>query len=189
MILKIRPHDPKQMWFFIDGLRTVTFSDYVEESRTAFFNRVKGSTDIFLLDHTVVLSHDSVTGEVTSCAPPEGASNYITYVEAYCTDNQGNQFTIYFDQVAYLLNDNSKTVDKILVPQSTEGHGTSKVSNNTLLGIVDRTVQVLRKMRYRFDVPSGVSFMEYHQDIVKKVMEELVNNPDIQPSVPGYIPE
>jgi len=44
-------------------------------------------------------------------------------------------------------------------------------------------------MRYRFDVPSGVSFMEYHQDIVKKVMEELVNNPDIQPSVPGYIPE
>ena len=116
MILKIERKRDNQRWWLIDGIKRISSSLRMKyetsEEQTAV---MAGGPDAAFLDF-----------KGCNCAPPgkedklkEGCSNCVDHshyrvCRLNCRMNDGSDYSVVFDTTVYILNDNGKTIEKIV---------------------------------------------------------------------------
>lgn len=98
MILKIERYND-QDWWMLDDIRKISKSHFEQEFSKDF---EENDYDIFLLDYGHYLN---------SIGKGETARRIEQLI---CRISNGNEFSILFDTVAYLCNDEGKTIEKIV---------------------------------------------------------------------------
>ncbi len=108
MILKIERYSGKQRWWMLDNIAKISVSNvrkYHANGHSEFPN-----DDIFLLDMAAKQQTGCSCRGEDSC----GSCVYIDYIQLICRLTNGEEFSIVFDTVCYVLNDNGKTIEKIV---------------------------------------------------------------------------
>ena len=107
MILKIMREDDFQEWWKLDEIRQLSLSKvYYRGGQTELDH------DIYLLDFvpkcecSLLLNDNNKEIRCPACG---------AYMVLSCVNEQGKSFTIAFDTTAYVMNDNGKTLDRIVV--------------------------------------------------------------------------
>ena len=129
MILKVRSTTKDYEWHYVDGIRriavTVTLKDTVEH----FVQEVRRVTDIFIiapLHFHIPESEETLAGQFfqntkknvtnhTELESPIDPERILSYRMADCVGENGEDFCIYFDGDAFLLNDKGTTVDRFFI--------------------------------------------------------------------------
>ncbi|MGD2072522.1 MAG: hypothetical protein PVG65_03440 [Candidatus Thorarchaeota archaeon] len=101
MILKIERHNKEQQWWILDNIEKISCSKPSKGGRS---EDSFGNVDISLLDHVKC----NCDGEVDGC------SDCIDRYLLICRKKDHTEFSVLFDTVAYLCNDNGKTIEKIV---------------------------------------------------------------------------
>jgi len=100
MILKIQRYSNDQQWWMFDNIRKISMSTpYCRSGIT------EKDYDVVLFDIKTIC---------TCKGPGDGCNACVDYLVAICRLIDGSEITIAFDTVAYLLNDNGKTIEKIV---------------------------------------------------------------------------
>ena len=105
MILKIKRERDYQDWWILDDIRKISVSRSKSQFRDANFTEL--AYDIFLLDN-MMNDHDKMTEDSTPL------SERFSYKELICRTSKGDEFSVAFDTLAYLCNDEGKTIEKIV---------------------------------------------------------------------------
>lgn len=112
MILKIERYVEDKRWYMLDNIAKVGVSEVRKYRANGLSEWGEEYADIFLLDMT--LRKEQVTGcnchekdECNSCV-------FIDYIQLICRLNNGEEFAVVFDTICYVLNDNGKTIEKIV---------------------------------------------------------------------------
>lgn len=101
MILKVEMYNDQQKWWMFDNIRKISISEP--------FNK-GGISD---KDYDVTLF--DIPSKCNCGGPGDGACNLcIDYLVAICRMSDGSETMIAFDTMAYLLNDDGKTIEKIV---------------------------------------------------------------------------
>ena len=101
MILKVQRYNMEQNWWIIDNIKKI--------STTHTLLKRPGCEN-----HAEIVLFD-VYNDVCKCTSEEGAcANCIKYIRLICRSNDGNEFCVVFDTTAYILNDNGKTIEKLV---------------------------------------------------------------------------
>jgi len=106
MILKIKRERDYEDWWILDDIRKISVSRQKFQFRDACFS--DEDHDIFLLDN---MTNDQDKMSDSSLPLPEK----FTYKELICRTTKGDEFSVVFDTLAYLCNDEGKTIEKIVV--------------------------------------------------------------------------
>lgn len=98
MILKIGRYEViGEDWWILDDIRIINYGLIKVDSKKVPEN---GSIpDITIMDYR--------DGNMS-------ATSEISTIRAICRDSKGNEFSIEFDTLAYLCNDDGKTIEKII---------------------------------------------------------------------------
>ncbi len=104
MILKVERHNETQKWWMLDNIAKVSCSALLHHTKT----RIVGEKD--LLHDIMILDHKNIC----SCAENEGCSDCIECYRLVCRTKEHYEFNVLFDTVAYLCNDEGKTIEKIV---------------------------------------------------------------------------
>lgn len=102
MLLKIVRYDDRQNWWMFDDIRKVSVS-----------NRLfKGEAT----EETIRCNFDAIFFDMPecSCGPGDGCNDCKDYIVLICRMNDGNEYCVAFDTIAYILNDSGKTIEKIV---------------------------------------------------------------------------
>ena len=100
MILKIERYSNRQQWWMYDNIRKISVTNPLNK---------KELEDVIY--DTVIFDIDS---DCTCRGPEEACDMCVSYLVATCRLNDGSEVGIAFDTIAYLLNDNGKTIEKIV---------------------------------------------------------------------------
>lgn len=103
MILKVERYDEKQKWWMLDNIRKVSVSSDIR----------KQQKDLEATEHDTVI-FDMPRTECKCYGKGEGCSECSYYKVLICRLNDGEEYSIAFDTIAYLLNDSGKTIEKIV---------------------------------------------------------------------------
>ena len=103
MILKIERYSDEQRWWIYDDIRKISISNPMFHSGAP---TVLDGMDAYIFDMKTKCS----------CAadPTKGCSDCVGYYILICRLNSGEEYSVAFDTIAYLLNDNGKTIEKIV---------------------------------------------------------------------------
>ena len=105
MILKIERYRDNQKWWIYDGIKKISISNKMYHSKHSVDIPAEGDIEVLFLD----------VEAKCECEPDTPAcSNCVCYYTLICRLNNGNEFVILFDTVAYLCNDEGKTIEKIV---------------------------------------------------------------------------
>lgn len=104
MILKVERYNEKQQWWMFDNIAKISVSSDIRKQQKDL-EATEHDAVIFDMPRTECVCYD---GE-TCC----GTCSY--YKVLICRLNNGEEYSIAFDTIAYLLNDNGKTIEKIVV--------------------------------------------------------------------------
>lgn len=106
MILKVERHNLEQDWWLLDNISKVSCSkcDYKKGDSI-----VEG--DIILFDHE----------SECNCNNGDGCNKCIRFYKLICRTKEYDEFSIVFDTVAYLCNDEGKTIEKIVANYNSIG--------------------------------------------------------------------
>lgn len=98
MILKVKVNYEDRDWWILDDIRRVVVSKQIFShlSKEEHIKSVSKDIDICLLSN----SNDK---------------KGVKYIRLSCRKTNGEEFLVIFDTVAYLCNDEGKTVEKIVV--------------------------------------------------------------------------
>lgn len=96
MILKIKRYRDNQEWWILDSIRKISLGETFQRDRRDFDE----------LDVDLVIM-DNMDSDVAN--PPGDHPMKILI----CRLESGNEYTIVFDTIAYLCNDEGKTIEKI----------------------------------------------------------------------------
>ena len=108
MILKVARYTDKQSWWIFDDIRKISISEPMFHSGAP---TIPDGMDAYIFDMETKCNCDVVDGEeCTKCI----CTDCIGYYILICRLNSGEEYSIAFDTVAYLLNDNGKTIEKIV---------------------------------------------------------------------------
>jgi hypothetical protein len=104
MIVKIQRYGSRQKFWMIDNIAKVGVSESLLKS-----NAVKGlmPSDVEICD----------VPKKCSCGNgPEdmACSKCVSYVDLTCRKADGEEFTITFDTIAYIMNDQGSTIEKVV---------------------------------------------------------------------------
>lgn len=101
MILKIQRYEKNEHWWMLDGIRKISKADYTDSvEKHRLFET--GNADICILDFLYRLEK-------------EGNKEHThTIVRLICRSADGNEFTVFFDTIAYLCNDLGQTIEKMV---------------------------------------------------------------------------
>jgi len=102
MILKIERYSDEQRWWIFDDIRKISISHWMSHNGIP---EVRKDTDVVIFD---------VKSSCSCASKSEGCSDCVTYYILICRLNDDTEFSIAFDTVAYILNDNGKTIEKIV---------------------------------------------------------------------------
>ena len=100
MILKIERYNNQHQWWMYDNIRKISMSKPFRKA---------GISD---KDYDVVLF--DVATNCTCKGPGDGCSDCVDYLVAICRLTDDSEISIAFDTIAYLLNDNGKTIEKVV---------------------------------------------------------------------------
>ncbi len=100
MILKVERYDSDQRWWMFDNIRKISMSN--ELFRREIHNK---DYDVILFD---------MPKSACTCGKDGACSECEKYLLAICRLTDGSEISIAFDTTAYLLNDNGKTIEKIV---------------------------------------------------------------------------
>jgi len=89
-----------QDWWMLDDIRKISKAQFKHPFSQDFEDRV--DADIFIMDYEEYL-HSLDAGQDSR-----------TVIRLICRLANGNEFCILFDTTAYVLNDNGKTIEKIV---------------------------------------------------------------------------
>lgn len=101
MILKIERYSDEQRWRIFDEIREISISDRLSHNGIP---EVRKDTDVVIFD----------VGTDCECGSGGACSNCVDYYLLICRLSSGEEYSIAFDTVAYLLNDSGKTIEKIV---------------------------------------------------------------------------
>jgi len=101
MILKIERYSNEQRWWIFDSIRKISISKTLTHNGIP---EIRQDTEVVIFD---------IKSEC-SCGPNDSCSDCVKYYLLTCRLNDGSEFSIAFDTIAYLLNDNGKTIEKIV---------------------------------------------------------------------------
>ena len=104
MILKIKRERDGQDWWILDDIRKISVSRPKYKHRNDPWSNEE--YDIALLD--------TMVNEQESQSSGNPLSEEYEYIELICRATKGDEFTVIFDTVAYLCNDEGKTIEKIV---------------------------------------------------------------------------
>ena len=102
MILKVARYSDKQKWWIYDDIRKISISEPMFHSGAP---TVPDGMDAYIFD---------MKTKCDCVVEGEGCSDCVGYYILICRLNSGEEYSIAFDTVAYLLNDNGKTIEKIV---------------------------------------------------------------------------
>ncbi len=105
MILKIERYfgpaeDDPNCWWMLDDIRKISHYRYKNHPFNQNFADI--DADIFLLDYEEYLKKT------------EAAQQHRDVIKLVYRVSNGNEFIVLFDTIAYLLNDNGKTIEKLV---------------------------------------------------------------------------
>ena len=101
MILKVMSADNEYEWHYIDCIRVASISKVMSEKVSVFHKRVWSANDTILVPRYSVDKDGGIAEDFT-----------INFRELWCESANGDDFTVVFSEVAFLLNDNGDTVDR-----------------------------------------------------------------------------
>lgn len=113
MILKIERYLKDQQWWMLDNIAKISVSKVKQYRANGMTEWGDKQADIFLLDlipdrePSCNCCGDGTEEKCNKC-------EYIDYIQLICRQNNGDEFTIVFDAVCYVMNDNGKTIEKIV---------------------------------------------------------------------------
>lgn len=104
MFLKVERYDDRQCYWLYDDIRKISVSLRLHKG-----NFEKGCSDD-------AGSYDAVMFDFPDCGcPSDGACNECKeYRVLICRMNDGSEYSIAFDTSAYLMNDNGRTIERIV---------------------------------------------------------------------------
>lgn len=100
MLLKIERYKEREDWWLLDDIRKVSKAQFNQPFNQDFDDET--DADVFILDYEDHLKAESA-----------GQSSREV-VRLVCRLSNGDEYTVLFDTVAYLLNDDGKTIEKIV---------------------------------------------------------------------------
>ena len=104
MILKIARYRDKQKWWIYDDIRKISISEpYYHNGRCRELPQDSGWDALFFDAESIC-----------KCGLGERCEQCVEYYVLVCRLNSGEEYAIAFDTVAYLLNDNGKTIERIV---------------------------------------------------------------------------
>ena len=106
MILKIERYydfakDDPNCWWLLDDIRKISHYRYKNHPFNQDFADM--DADVFFLDYEEYLKKTT-----------EAAQQSRDVISLICRVSSGNEFTVLFDTIAYILNDNGKTIEKLV---------------------------------------------------------------------------
>lgn len=112
MILKIERYTKGEQWYMLDNIAKVGVSKLRKYRTNGLTEWDDKYADIFLLD--MPMWKEQVIG--CNCHGEQACSScqYIDYIQLICRLNTDVEFAIVFDTICYVLNDNGKTIEKIV---------------------------------------------------------------------------
>lgn len=111
MILKIERYAEDKQWYMLDNIAKVGVSKIRKYRANGLTEWGEEYADIFLLDMAAKKEPTcNCHGKNTGCQSCE----YIDYIQLICRLNTDVEFAIVFDTICYVLNDNGKTIEKIV---------------------------------------------------------------------------
>lgn len=115
MILKIARYKDKQKWWIYDSIRKISISTpYICDGDYAELPQAHNWDSVFF--DVGVRCDCRTNGKV----PEENCDDCVRYYVLNCRMDNGEEYLIAFDTIAYILNDNGKTIDKIVANYNTE---------------------------------------------------------------------
>lgn len=100
MILKIERYKEREDWWLLDDIRKISKAQFKQPFSQDFDGEV--DADIFILDY-----EDYLTSQ-------KAGQSDRDVIRLICRLSNGDEFCVLFDTIAYLLNDNGKTIEKIV---------------------------------------------------------------------------
>jgi len=114
MLLKVANYNNQQKWWMFDNITKISVSEPFNRSG---LEGVEYDVTIFDMPQKCSCSgppHENLhDGNV--------CNNCVQYTVAVCKRSDDSEITIAFDTMAYLLNDNGKTIEKIVSNYNTDG--------------------------------------------------------------------
>jgi hypothetical protein len=102
MILKIARYSEDQQWWLLDSIRKISISEPYTHNGIP-----EGCYD----SNAVIFD---IKSDCKCNGQNEKCSNCVACYRFICRLEDGSEYTIEFDTLAYILNDNGKTIDKIV---------------------------------------------------------------------------
>lgn len=109
MILKVASSLKDYEWHYVDGLKRVSVSVILEQKVADFVGVVRRAGDILFISSFTMLK------EGVLLKPDENMDQVFWYRMLDCVGVDGKEFTIYFDNTGFLLNDQGDTIDKYFI--------------------------------------------------------------------------
>jgi hypothetical protein len=105
MILKVERYygpakDDPNCWWLLDDIRKVSHYKYKDYSFDKTFADIEA--DIFFLDYEEYLKKTNA------------GQTHRDVIKLVCRLSNGDEFIVIFDTIAYILNDNGKTIEKLV---------------------------------------------------------------------------
>lgn len=101
MLLKVERYDGRQWYWMYDGIQKISVSTRLQ----------KNGEHCVGVDHLNAVMFDFPD---CGCKAGDGCSDCKEYMVLICRMKDGSEYSIAFDTVAYLLNDEGKTIEKIV---------------------------------------------------------------------------
>ena len=102
MILKIERYEDRQSWWIFDDIRKISISEPMFHSGAP---TVPDGMDAYIFD---------CKAKCNCAVGGDPCVDCVGYYILICRLNSGEEYSIAFDTVAYLLNDNGKTIEKLV---------------------------------------------------------------------------
>ena len=105
MIVKIERYERGQKFYLVDGFEKISVSNHL-------ISRIEHER---CLDEVTIFDYWNSQDKTCSCSGDSAqCSNCCTCIRLICRNKEGEETSIVFDTVAYILNDNGKTVEKVV---------------------------------------------------------------------------
>jgi hypothetical protein len=109
MILKIKREDVSQQWWILDNIAKIGVGHSLRMTRESLEELIKKA------DYEIVLMDNMFKSASFADAKDIIKDDLLNCMVLICRKTDGEEFSVLFDTVAYLCNDEGKTIEKISV--------------------------------------------------------------------------
>lgn len=104
MIVKIQRYGSRDKFWMVDNIAKISVSEALKKPGLKGDNPGDSFWDVKIWD----------VPQVCDCDNQSGCSKCVYYVEIICRKSNGDEFSITFDTIAYIMNDQGNTIEKVV---------------------------------------------------------------------------